>query len=117
MNPEDFFDWWLTHPICGASLRSADRLDHTSQSAVRECIRSYGGVYLVVELSTQQQNQRVWEPVGTPGSWGGHAIWADQWTGDLTWATSWGEGTQIDEPYMEDRGFVIGAYELQIVLP
>lgn len=70
---------------------------------------------MCVELATEQQNERVWTPTGTCGSWGGHAVWTDSYEGALTKITSWGAEFYIDRSYFEASGFVVGAYALELV--
>lgn len=75
-NPADLFAWWRTNPIGGYRLCGVTRLEPVAEAAIREAIVKTGGVLLVVALSVEQQAQTTWQPIGTPGSWGYHAVWA-----------------------------------------
>lgn len=114
-NPAQLFDWWERNVIAGYRLAGVTRYEPQAEALIRQAIVETGGVALIVELSVEQQNQRVWMPAGTPGSWGVHAIWADSYDGGLTFATSWGEMTPIDRSYFEAPGFVVAAFRLDLV--
>lgn len=111
-DPMVLFDWWRRNALGGFKLTNLTRLEPTEEGAIRHAIATDGGVYLIVNLSVEQQNQRVWMPAGTPGTWGGHAIWADEYDGGLTFCTSWGEPTPLDRSYFTTPGFVIAAFQL-----
>jgi hypothetical protein len=113
-DPEAFFAWWGQSPIAGYKLGNLTRLNPQDEAAIRQTIATTGGVFLCVELAVEQQNQLVWTATGTPGTWGGHAIWCDSFEADLTFATSWGEVKPIDRSYFE-KGFVQAAYGLELV--
>jgi len=113
-DPEKFFDWWLSNDICGAKLHSVARIDNTDINEVRRVIVAMGGVFYVFNMSVDQQNQTVWMPTGIPGTWDEHAAWGDQYTGNLNWATTWGEGKPIHKLYVTSPKFTLAAYELLI---
>ncbi len=114
-DPNALLAYWQTMPIAGYRLAGAARLDPQAEPELRTAIIRSGGVMLIVALSVEQQNQRVWMPVGTPGSWGEHAVWCDSFDGGLSFATSWGEDMPIDRSYFEAPGFVLGAYSFDLV--
>jgi len=114
-DPVALFDYWRNNVVAGTILYSVARVDHTSEAEVRGTIVSTGGVYLTLNLSIDQQNQRVWMPgPNPPGSWSGHAVWADGYSGEYTAITSWGEEEWIDRSYFETPGYVLGAYCLDV---
>lgn len=114
-DPNALFGWWQDNALAGYKLDSVFRIEPTAEDAIRWQIDRAGGVMLIVALSVEQQNQRQWEPVGTPGSWGEHAVWADSYDGALTFATSWGEMMPISRAYFNARGFVLGVFGLDLV--
>jgi hypothetical protein len=113
-DPNALFYYWQSTRIGMYRLASAIRLNPQSEPDIRTAIVETGGVMLIVELATEQQNQRVWMPAGVPGSWGGHAVWADSFAGALTFSTSWGEAMPIDRSFFKEPGFVVGAYRLEL---
>jgi hypothetical protein len=117
MNPEDLFGWWQGNDVAGARLKSATRLQPADEFSIRHTVATLGGVFLVVELSRAQQSQIVWTAAGgddgKPGTWGGHAVWVDEFDGALTKGTSWGEMVEIDRSFFAG-GYVVGAYALDL---
>jgi len=115
--PSDMWNWWQQHDIAGYKLRKATPIDPQSEYAVRKTIETTGGVILIVALSLEQQTQTEWLPIGTPGSWGYHCIWVDSYVGGLSFATSWGQMTPIHQTYLQNPGFTVGAFALDLVQP
>ncbi len=114
-NPADLWRYWEATPIGGYRLAGVSGIAPVAEAAIREAIIETGGVFLVVALSVEQQAQFVWEPVGTPGSWGYHALWADSFDGALTFATSWGANLPIDRSFFTTPGFVQGVFQLNLI--
>lgn len=112
-DPEAFFAWWGRNAIAGYKLGRLTRLGPQDENGIRNTISSAGGVFLCIDLAVEQQNEIVWTASGTPGTWGGHAIWCDGFEADLTFATSWGEIKPIDRSYFE-QGFVTAAFGLEL---
>ena len=112
-DPNDLFAWWRKNQVFGYRLTQFAPVDPRSEVDVRHVIATTGGIFFIVALATEQQNQLVWTAAGTPGSWGYHAVWADDYDGALTSCTSWGEAKPIDRSYF-DAGFVVGAYALDL---
>ena len=112
-DPEVFFTWWRQNAIFGCKLSNLIRLNPRNENAIRDSIIRNGGVFLCVELATAQQNEIIWTASGTPGSWGGHAVWCDSFEAELTFATSWGQVKPIDRSYFQ-HGFVAAAYGLEL---
>lgn len=112
--PDQGFTWWKANHIGGYRLSGLSQIAATSEGEVRAAIASAGGVLLCVELAVEQQNQRQWMPVGTPGSWGGHAVWCDGYEGATYRITSWGEEFFVDRGYFAAPGFVAGVYRLDL---
>ena len=113
-NPADLFRYCHANAIGGYRLESATGIEPVAEAAIRHAIVQTGGVFLVVALSVEQQAQTVWEPAGTPGSWGYHAVWCDSYDGALTFATSWGADMPIDRSYFTAPGFVQRAFSLNL---
>lgn len=113
-DPEQGFAWWRANHIGGYRLTGLSQIAAASEGEIRSAIASAGGVLLCVELSIEQQNQRTWMPAGTPGSWGGHAVWADGYDGATYRITSWGEVFYVDRSYFDAAGFVAGVYRLDL---
>jgi hypothetical protein len=113
MNPEDLYAWGTSNAVLGWKLKSWHRVNPQDMTAVRETVEAYGGISVIVELSVEQQNQKVWQPVGTPGSWGGHNEFTDSWSGAYFEGTSWGEPMYASEEYMLAPTFTVGAYALE----
>jgi hypothetical protein len=113
-NADQGFSWWKLEPIGGYKLSDVQQIPPTSEGEIRSAISTKGGVLLCVELSTDNQNQRVWMPTGQAGSWGGHAVWCDEYDGSTYRITSWGEDFYIDRSYFNTIGFVSGVYKLTL---
>jgi hypothetical protein len=114
-DPNDLFVWWRHNMIAGYRLQQAIAVDPKSEPDMRHVISTTGGIFLVLALGLAQQNQLVWTAAGTPGSWGYHAVWADDYEGALTSCTSWGEAKVMDRFFLA-AGFVVGAYALDLAL-
>jgi hypothetical protein len=112
-NPDAGFAWWQANAIAGYKLAGITSIPTEDEDELRHAIAA-GGVLLCVQLATEQQNQRVWTATGTPGSWGGHAIFCDGYDGEIYSITSWGEAFYIDRSYFTTPGYVVGAYALAI---
>ena len=111
----DALAYWSANSIAGLKLASAVPLQPMAEQDIRAAIEQSGGVAFVIALAVEQQNQRCWEAAGTAGSWGLHCLWADEFDGAITWATTWGTRQAIDRSYFQTSGFVLGAYELDLV--
>jgi len=114
-DPTQGFTWWASNPIAGYKLQSINSISPVSEGEIRSTIAMIGGVLLCVELSVANQNQRVWMPDGQAGSWGGHAIWCDQYDGDVYRVTSWGDSFYISRDFFNTSGFVIGVWGLNLI--
>lgn len=115
-DPDAGFAWWQKNSIAGYLLRGLRQIAPTAEGEIRAAIADpagAGGVLLCVELAIEQQNQVVWEPAGTPGSWGGHAIWLDDFDGSISIATSWGAPKPIERSFF-DGHFVVAAFALDL---
>lgn len=111
-NPDQFFAWWKQNPIAGHKLVSNTAVNFADEAAIKHAIAAFYGVSLVLDLAVEQQEETIWTANGTPGTWGGHSIWADQYDG-LCGCTSWGAEKLIDWSLFS-KGFVIGAWILEI---
>ena len=112
-DPRELFAWWRRNTIAGYRLGRVFPVAPQSEDDVRHVVSTMSGVFLVLALSLAQQNQLVWSAAGTPGSWGYHAVWADDYDGALTTCTSWGEAKPMDRSFFA-AGFVVGAYALDL---
>ncbi|MDE2342902.1 MAG: hypothetical protein KGL63_05835 [Betaproteobacteria bacterium] len=111
-DPEQLFAWWAANPIAGYKLGTFTRINPANVNAMRNAIIN-GGAYLCVELAVEQQGQKEWKPAGTPGSWGGHAVWADTYEADWLSVTSWGECILVDDAYLSG-GFGAAVFSLDL---
>jgi hypothetical protein len=112
-DPNALFGWWRQNPIAGYRLAQVTPIDPQSEADIRHVVSSAGGIFLVLALGLAQQNQLVWTAAGTPGSWGYHAVWADDYDGALTTCTSWGEAKPMARGFFA-AGFVVAAYALEL---
>jgi hypothetical protein len=112
--PEQGFAWWQQNAIAGFKLSLATPIDPGSVGDIRHTISSALGVLLCIELSTENQNQRVLMPDGQKGSWGAHAVWMDGYDGSVICGTSWGLPFYLDEKFIE-AGWVMAAYAVDLV--
>lgn len=113
-DPEQLFAWWQVNPIAGHKLRGFTRINPANTNALRNAITGLGA-YLCVELAVEQQGKSKWTPAGTPGTWGGHAVWSDDYEANYFQATSWGQAIQVDEAYLTG-GYAVAAYSLDLVV-
>jgi hypothetical protein len=112
-DPRELFAWWCENPIASYRLKQVTPVDPQSEADIRHVVSGAGGIFLVLALGLAQQNQLVWAAGGTPGSWGYHAVWADDYEGALTTCTSWGEAKPMDRSFFA-AGFVAAAYALDL---
>lgn len=113
-DPDEMFAWWLENEIAGYKLKAPPRLlNPKDQFGVHAGIARSKFVGLIVNLSLNQQNQITWTGEGDPGSWGRHAVLADQNDGP-TGSTSWGAEKWIANSFYA-KGFVLAAYEFALV--
>lgn len=113
-DPAVLFAWWQANPIGPFKLGAVTSIHPADENTIRRAVVDAGGVALILNLSVDQQNQRVWMPAGQPGSWGGHAVWADEYDGGLSFCTSWGEPIPIDASYFTTPGFMQAVYRLDL---
>lgn len=113
-DPEQMFEWWLNNPIAGFKLKAAPRLlNPLDQFGVHAGIARSGWVGLILNLSTNQQNEITFIGDGVAGSWGRHAVLADQNDGP-TGTTCWGAEKWIANSFFAN-GYVLAAYEFDLV--
>ena len=107
------FSYWTNTPIDGWLLKSSAPIDPADEVSIRNTILdpTYGGVLLILNLANEQKNQIMWEPAGTPGSWGPHAVWCDEYHEIHSICTSWGKAQWIHQSFF-DGSFVVGAYSM-----
>lgn len=113
-DPEQLFAWWQNNPIGPYKLKSFMRLNPLNLFGLRNSIVGRMGVYLCVDLAVEQQNQTEWTPAGTPGSWGGHAVWGDMYEADWLEVTTWGTGKRVSDDFLTSS-FTAMAYGLDLV--
>ncbi len=111
--PSTGLAWWMNNPIAGYRLKMATPINPQAEADLRSAI-SRGPVLLCMELSVENQNQRVLTGVGTPGSWGGHAVCVDGYDGEITSGTSWGEPFYLDRSFFA-VGMAVAAYALDLI--
>ncbi|WP_298162273.1 hypothetical protein [Acidocella sp.] len=112
-DPEMFLAWWKVNAIAGYRLGRFIRLNPADVDGIRNAVAGLG-CYLCVELSTANEEQAVWRPDGFAGSWGGHAVWADEYEAADIGVCSWGGGYGIDGAYFAAPGFVSAAFALEL---
>jgi hypothetical protein len=107
------FSYWSSTPIDGWILSGYAPIDPADSYSIRNTLLdpTYGGVLLVLNLALSQKNQIVWSEAGSPGTWGPHAVWLDQYDGDKYCSTSWGEPKWIAQDFF-DGSFVVGVYSM-----
>jgi len=114
-DPLSLIKFWQGNSISGWRLASVTHIDPSREGDIRHSIATKGGIYLVVNLSVDQQNQQTWMPTGQPGSWGEHAVWCDSFDGATYFVTSWGLRIAVDRSFITNRNFVVGAFSLDLV--
>jgi len=109
------FSYWSNTPISGWILSSYTPIDPADSYSIRNTIKDpdYGGVLLILNLSLSQKNQVVWQEAGSPGTWGPHAVFCDQYEGGQYGCTSWGLPKWISQDFF-DGEFVVGAYSMML---
>lgn len=113
-DPDEMFAWWLENPIAGFKLKAPPRLlNPKDQFGIHASIARSKWVGLILNLSLTQQNQITWTGEGDPGSWGKHAVLADQNDGP-TGSSCWGAEKWIANSFYA-RGFVLAAYEFALI--
>lgn len=77
----DVLKYWRTTGIGGRKITAFVALEPDNNNQVMASIYIFGGCYIGVQLPLSAQTQDVWSVpplgtigVGTPGSWGGHAV-------------------------------------------
>jgi hypothetical protein len=113
-DPDAMFAWWKANAISGYRLREAIAITPQDEQAMMRAVSQDGGAGLIVNLAVEQQNEVIWTPAGTPGSWGRHALFADQRVG-ATGATSWGLEKWIAPAFMAAAERVVAAYVFDLV--
>jgi hypothetical protein len=93
----DVLKFWQKKGIGGDKLGAYVDCEPKNKQHVQAAIDIFGGVYIGLSLPISAQRQTVWSVPpggttgnGTPGSWGGHAVWVVEY--DQTWLTcvTWG---------------------------
>lgn len=113
-NPDQMFQWWLENEIAGYKLKALPRLlNPKDQFSIHAGIARSKWIGLILNLSLTQQNQITFTGEGDPGTWGKHAVLADQNDGP-TGTTCWGAEKWIANSFFA-KGFVLAAYEFAII--
>lgn len=77
------------------NLKAFAEIDWRDQDAIKHAIDLFGFVYLGVALPRAIQKQEIWHPAsghdGIPGTWGLHAVIADNYDRELILLQTWGE--------------------------
>jgi hypothetical protein len=113
-DPLEMWRWWQTNEIAGWRLSEAWPVDPQDEGQFRKAIETYPAVAIIMALALEQQNQRVWMPVGTPGSWGYHCVACDGFNGSYTEGSSWGHVAFADRSFVADKARVVAAWGLDI---
>jgi hypothetical protein len=70
---------------------------------VRQAINLFGGVYIGLSLPASAQTQDVWDvaagSIGTPGSWGGHAVFVPKYDQMSFTCITWGVQKTLTIPF------------------
>jgi hypothetical protein len=107
-NPIDLFNWWKVNDIGGYRLSSYTMIAAKDEQTIRRTIEVTGGAFVCFNMTQAQYNQRLFQPVVGSTLVGGHAVFADEFDGAVTWLTSWGA------PYAMDRSFFNSAQMLGV---
>lgn len=139
----DVLKYWQTTGLQGHKLAAFAAIDVTNQESVQQSIYLFDGAYLGVALPVTAQGKDVWDVVpgagsaGFPGSWGGHAVNAVDYTPAGVTVITWGKpllmtwrfwSTYVDEAYaiispdafnnnnLDFEGFNVAALQADLAL-
>jgi hypothetical protein len=91
----DVLRFWHDQGIAGRKIAAYAHIRAGNQKAVRQAVQMFGGVYLGLDLPAAWQRADKWDvgrgPQYVPGSWGGHAVPALDYTPDGLTVITWGQ--------------------------
>jgi hypothetical protein len=77
----DILNYWRKAGVAGHKILAFATLDPSSRTEVEDSVFLFGNCYLGIQLPVSAQAQSVWAVppggttgLGSPGSWGGHAV-------------------------------------------
>lgn len=96
----DALNFWRKIGIAGHKIEAFVAIDPRNRLEVEAAINLFGGVFFGLDMPLASQDQTVWDvaPPGkyddaryTPGSWGGHAVFAPTYSRVGVVCITWGE--------------------------
>lgn len=101
-NELDVLNYWRATGIGGRKILAYASVDVSNEVEVKTATYLFGGLYLGLEMPTAWQGQTTWDAPGflakllhfggdwTPGSWGGHCVPIEAYSGDNYTVVTWG---------------------------
>ncbi len=90
---------WASTGLMGRKITAYVAVNHLNRQEVELALEWFGGLYVGVALPRSAQFQAIWQvvpdPMGTPGSWGGHAIQVGRYDQTYLYCTTWGAIKQM----------------------
>jgi hypothetical protein len=108
----DALNNWRAQGFDGHALTAYADLDVTNVTHWKQAIALLGGVYIGLNLPVEWQSAAVWDKTGTPGSWGGHAVWCPDYNAQGPVCVTWGKLQQITWAAASDPDFCDEAHAL-----
>lgn len=94
----DVLIYWRNKGIAGKKIKAFVALEPKNHEHVQQTVFLFGGCYIGLALPLSAQDQDDWEVdesgnAGDPtaGSWGGHAVWVEDYDADWLYVITWGE--------------------------
>jgi hypothetical protein len=94
----DVLNLWRGTGIGGHQILAFVQVNPQNLVHIQTAIEYFGGCYIALELPLSAQNQPIWDVTpwglqgqGTPGGWGGHAVWMPDYDATGFNVITWGE--------------------------
>ena len=94
----DVLNYWRKTGLSGKKIAAYVATEPQNLVHVKAAIELFGGCYIGLALPISAQSQKVWSVPsgglhgnGTPGSWGGHAVWVLAYDTHTLTCITWGK--------------------------
>jgi len=92
----DVLNHWRQDGFEGRKILAYAAVDPQNTLHVKQAINLFGGVYIGIALPDGWQDAAVWDSkMGTPGSWGGHAVFVPDYYADRINPITWGQSQEM----------------------
>lgn len=104
----DVLNYWRGTGVGSHKILAFMQVNPQNLQHLQTAIEYFGGLYIALELPLSAQNQPIWDVTGwgqqgqgTPGSWGGHAVWMPDYDAAGFGVITWGELQRMTNAFQQ----------------